>query len=310
MLCSNLCCNITIRLVTVHFQIFIPYSVTLCRPIYFIYSNTYFLIFFYFIFYFCSYLLLRVLRFYPVNIIPPLLHTHISHGGWTAGPLVTAVHLTPWHEQRQQRRYIFRPLLIILCSKSPYVLVITYIYFSWWTFRYYTAQLLEEGNRQGNTVTWHTHTKLRTWPRSCVCTEAFTTAIKVNQPHNTPMVTQGKTKYSSYWFMTLALDGVRGQRHASAAHNSRRKDPQYSLDRRLGGPLSRSGHSGFEENPLASAGEPTSIARSSSPQSDTILTELPRLSFATSILHLYLTKCFLIYGLLRKSIITVELLRS
>jgi hypothetical protein len=31
------------------------------------------------------------------------------------------------------------------------------------------------------------------------------------------------------------------------------KDPQYPLDRRLGGPQSRSGHRGYRKNPLAGA---------------------------------------------------------
>jgi hypothetical protein len=38
------------------------------------------------------------------------------------------------------------------------------------------------------------------------------------------------------------LKGVSGQRHAPAALYPRGKDPWYTLDRRLGGPQSRSGH--------------------------------------------------------------------
>jgi hypothetical protein len=34
---------------------------------------------------------LRVLLFFHFNIIPLGFHTHISHGGWTIGPLVTVV---------------------------------------------------------------------------------------------------------------------------------------------------------------------------------------------------------------------------
>jgi hypothetical protein len=41
------------------------------------------------------------------------------------------------------------------------------------------------------------------------------------------------------------LDGVSGQRHAPAALYPRAKDPQYPLDRRLGGPQSWSGHKGW-----------------------------------------------------------------
>jgi hypothetical protein len=68
--------------------------------------------------------------------------------------------------------------------------------------------------------------------------------------------------------------GVSGQRHVPAALYPRRKDPLYPLDRRLDGPQSRSGHRGLRKNPFASAGEQTSIVRSSSPWPDTILTEL------------------------------------
>jgi hypothetical protein len=41
--------------------------------------------------------------------------------------------------------------------------------------------------------------------------------------------------------------GVSGQHHASAALYPRGKDPRYPLYRRLGGPQSRSGCSGFRE---------------------------------------------------------------
>jgi hypothetical protein len=38
--------------------------------------------------------------------------------------------------------------------------------------------------------------------------------------------------------------GVSGQHHAAAALYPRRNDPRYPLDRRLGGPQSRSGRRG------------------------------------------------------------------
>jgi hypothetical protein len=53
------------------------------------------------------------------------------------------------------------------------------------------------------------------------------------------MVAFGGEEYSSYSFLTLAVDGVSGQRHAPAALY-----PRYPLYRRLGGPQSRSGHRG------------------------------------------------------------------
>jgi hypothetical protein len=70
--------------------------------------------------------------------------------------------------------------------------------------------------------------------------------------------------------------GVSGQRHAPAALYPRWKDPRYPMYRRLGGPQSRSGHRGYRKNPFSSAGYRTSITRSSSPQPDSILTELTR----------------------------------
>jgi hypothetical protein len=60
-----------------------------------------------------------------------------------------------------------------------------------------------------------------------------------------PQHTYGGTGgYSFCSFMTLALDGVSGQRHASAMLYPWGKDPRYPLDRRLGGPQSRSGRRG------------------------------------------------------------------
>jgi hypothetical protein len=42
-------------------------------------------------------------------------------------------------------------------------------------------------------------------------------------------------------FLTSALDGVSGQQHALAAFYTQRKSHRYPLERRLGGPYSRSG---------------------------------------------------------------------
>jgi hypothetical protein len=64
--------------------------------------------------------------------------------------------------------------------------------------------------------------------------------------------------------------GVSGQRHAPAALYPWGKNPRYPLNRRLGGPQSRSGRRGQKKNlPLSGIEPRTSIARSSSPQSDT-----------------------------------------
>jgi hypothetical protein len=52
----------------------------------------------------------------------------------------------------------------------------------------------------------------------------------------------GERRYSSYSYLTLAIDGVSGQHHAPAALYPRGKRPWYPSDRRLGGPQSWSGH--------------------------------------------------------------------
>jgi hypothetical protein len=51
-------------------------------------------------------------------------------------------------------------------------------------------------------------------------------------------------KYSTYSFLTSALDGVSSQRHALVALYPRGKDPRFPFDRRLGGPQSWYGHRG------------------------------------------------------------------
>jgi hypothetical protein len=51
----------------------------------------------------------------------------------------------------------------------------------------------------------------------------------------------GGRRYSSYSFLTSALDWVSSQRHAPAAIYPRGKDTRYPLDRRLSGPQSLSG---------------------------------------------------------------------
>jgi hypothetical protein len=63
---------------------------------------------------------------------------------------------------------------------------------------------------------------------------------------------------------------VSRQRHAPAALYPLGKDPRYPLDRRLGGPQSRSRHTRLEEKSLASARDRISTALSSSPWPDTI----------------------------------------
>jgi hypothetical protein len=76
--------------------------------------------------------------------------------------------------------------------------------------------------------------------------------------------------YSSYSFLT-ALDGVSGQRHAPAALY-----PQGMTHCTGGwvGPRAGLDTEARKKNSFAFVGDRTPIARSSSPKSDTILTEL------------------------------------
>jgi hypothetical protein len=71
-------------------------------------------------------------------------------------------------------------------------------------------------------------------------------------------------EYSSYSFTTSALDGVSGQRHAPAALYSRGKGPQVPTEQKAGWASDPVWTQRLEENPLASAGDRTSIVLSSS----------------------------------------------
>jgi hypothetical protein len=69
----------------------------------------------------------------------------------------------------------------------------------------------------------------------------FSNAVKVKLSRYTPWRHLGERRYSSYSFLTSALDGVSGQRHALAALYRWKRDPRYSLDRRrLSGSQSQS----------------------------------------------------------------------
>jgi hypothetical protein len=71
----------------------------------------------------------------------------------------------------------------------------------------------------------------------------------IKRSHNTLMEALGGRVYSSYSFVTSALDGVIG-RHALAALYPWGKKPWYPLDGRLSEPQSWSGHRGYRKNPL------------------------------------------------------------
>jgi hypothetical protein len=67
----------------------------------------------------------------------------------------------------------------------------------------------------------------------------FVALIIKNCPATRHGGTWGERRYSSYSYLTSALDGVSGQRHAPAALYPLGKNPWYPLDKRLGGPQSR-----------------------------------------------------------------------
>jgi hypothetical protein len=54
----------------------------------------------------------------------------------------------------------------------------------------------------------------------------------------------GKRRYSSYSFLTSALDGGEWSASRPGRALPRGKDTRYPLYRRVGGPQSRSGHTG------------------------------------------------------------------
>jgi hypothetical protein len=90
------------------------------------------------------------------------------------------------------------------------------------------------------------------------------------------MVEQGEMMYSSYLFTTSALDGVRSAScpgHALAPG----KGPPVPLGQEAGWTPQPDWKQRIEEKSFTSDGERTSIARTSSPYPDTILTELTRL---------------------------------
>jgi hypothetical protein len=75
-------------------------------------------------------------------------------------------------------------------------------------------------------------------------TKPINTKYKVKQSHYTPWSRFGGRGIAPTHSRLRHYMGVSGQRHAPAALYPRGKDPWYPLDRRLGGPQSRSGHRG------------------------------------------------------------------
>jgi hypothetical protein len=136
--------------------------------------------------------------------------------------------------------------------------------------RYLRVKIQLPSARNGNseapvyfleTNQWHTVRKMEKYKWLCYM------LISKNKTSPTTRIwrRRGERRYSSYSLMTSALDRGKwsGRRPGRALPPG--KGPRYPLYRRLGMPQSRSGHRGYKKNPLASAGDRTSIARSSSP---------------------------------------------
>jgi hypothetical protein len=100
---------------------------------------------------------------------------------------------------------------------------------------------------------------------------------KSEQSRYTPRWRLGERKCSSYSFTTSSLDG--GEWSASRLGRAlpQGKDPLVSIVQEAGWTPELVWTHRLEEKSFAPAGDRTQIARSSSPKSDTILTELPRL---------------------------------
>jgi hypothetical protein len=88
-----------------------------------------------------------------------------------------------------------------------------------------------------------------------------------------PCSAKRERKYSSYSFLTSALDGVRGQRHTPAAPYPQGKGTRYPLDRRLCGPelvwTQR-----LEETSFTTARDHPASQRSQKPVTDDIISQL------------------------------------
>jgi hypothetical protein len=83
-------------------------------------------------------------------------------------------------------------------------------------------------------------------------------AIKVKLSHYHHVGAKGERSYSFYSFLISAQHGLSGQHHALAMLYRLGIDPQYPLNKRLGGPQSCSGHR-LEEKSFASVGNRTSV---------------------------------------------------
>jgi hypothetical protein len=90
-------------------------------------------------------------------------------------------------------------------------------------------------------------------------------AYLLKQSHYTPWRYLGERRYSFYSFLTSALDGVSGQRHAPAALLPPGKGPPVPIVQEAGWAPESVWTQGLAEKSFAPAGDRTPIARSSSP---------------------------------------------
>jgi hypothetical protein len=111
--------------------------------------------------------------------------------------------------------------------------------------------------------------------------------IKQSDPATRHGGAWGERRYSSYSFLTSALDGGEWSAPRTGRALPRGKDPRYPLYRRLGGPQSRSGHRGYRKNPF-----PLSGIKPRSPGGPVLSQTLYWLSYPGSSVHYYSNKRF------------------
>jgi hypothetical protein len=97
------------------------------------------------------------------------------------------------------------------------------------------------------------------------CYISFYIGKKVKQSHNTIMEKQGKRRHSSYSFMTSALGGGEWLASRPGRALPPGKGPRVPIAQEAGHAPEPVWTQRLEEKSLASAGDRTSIARSSSP---------------------------------------------
>jgi hypothetical protein len=138
---------------------------------------------------------------------------------------------------------------------------------------------MEHSPSEVKSLTWRSRNSLpflETWNFITMFTQACHWCLpfdkKKKQSHYTPLWRLGREEYSSYSFLTSAL--YRGE--WSPSRFALGKGPLVPIVQEAGWASEPVRTQTQEEKSFASAGDRTPIALSSSPYSDTILTELPR----------------------------------